>query len=244
MPQNPYASILTAALALLTAGLLLALPAGLAAQGEPADPPAQPPAHGPELTFDEQGLAVSGLTPGGEVAVFGVGRVPLEYLTRVVRHEAILTADATGVAILELPEGLPERSVWAAVDLTTGGLVTSSPPTFPAAAKPLPATALRRGRAEGLSRLGHSIQKAQVLWVRPGTGAWGTALEEGGTLDLDGADDGAFEIALEDLVPVAASPLERPGGVDAGDVLLVVDPDTLTLFTLRVTPDLLSQTSR
>lgn len=115
---------------------------------------------------------------------------------------------------------------------------------YPAANRRRPTdTAGLHGRGGEPGRLRLALGYGQVLYVRPTAGAWGTALLDGGVYDLDGEHDGAFEIALDGLVPVAGSEglstTEPPTEVAADDLIFVVDPTDLTLYSLRVTPDAL-----
>lgn len=192
----------------------------------------------PELSFEERAVVASGLTPGGEAVLFGLAVRGMGYYNRIERYDEILLADATGTAWLDLEDDLPPRAVWAVIDLASGELTTSPTPGFPRQAQPFPTAGLR-GQGGVLQRFGHTLESAHVLYARPGEGggAWGFALDDGGGHDLDGADDGAFELSLEQLHPVGASPAEPPAEMVAGDILVVVDPTQLSLFTLRVTPD-------
>lgn len=197
-----------------------------------------PPAR-PEVTFEAGAVEVDGLTPEGEVVLFGVARRTLGYHQRLVRIEEASVADATGYARFEIEDGVPLHAVWVAVDLATGGMAAGPTPGFPRGVRPFPTAGLHGGG--GLpDRLGGALEAAQILYVRPGEGAWGTALRDGSVLDLDGLHNGSFEVALADFAPVnTVSPSAAPDEVAAGDLVVVVDSVNLVLFILRVTPDAL-----
>lgn len=202
-------------------------------------PPSDPPVVRPEIVFEAGGVSVAGLTPGGEAVLFAVARRALGYHQRVERVEEVLVADGEGVARFEIPEGVPVTAVWAVVDLTTGELAAGPSPGFSRSVRPFPTAGLR-GRGGVPGRLSAALEGAQILYVRPGEGAWGTALLDGGVYDQDGADDGAFEVSLVDLVAVGTSgSAAPPAEVAAGDLVVVIDSTDLSLFTLRVTPDAL-----
>jgi len=216
----------------------ISLPGAVAGQ-EGNAPPSDPPVVRPEIVFEAGAVSVEGLTPGGEAVLFGVARRALGYHQRVERVEEVLVADAEGVARLEMPEGVPVTAVWALVDLTTGELAAGPSPGFSRSVRPFPTAGLR-GRGGVPGRLSAALEGAQILYVRPGEGAWGTALLDGGVYDQDGADDGAFEVSLADLVAVGTSGTAvPPAEVAAGDLVVVVDSTDLDLFVLRVTPDAL-----
>lgn len=243
--MRPFRSRLLTVLTLLLP-LVTGLGSGRAAAAQTAEEPAAPPSGTPEapaaapaLAFDGDAIVATGLSPAGEVILFGVARVPLGYLQRIERFEEVLVADAAGEARLELDEPLPALAVWAAVDTTTGALATAPTPGFPRAARPFPTAGLHGGGRGVPARMLQAIEAAHVLYVRPGEGAWGIAMIEGGAYDADGADDGVLELELDRMVPVGASSPAPPTESLPGDVLVVVDPTDLSLFTLRVTPDVL-----
>jgi len=218
--------------------LFVSFPGLAGAQGV-GGTPADPPVVRPEIVFDAGGVSVAGLTPGGEAVLFGVARRALGYHQRVERVEEVLVADGEGSARFEMPEGVPVTAVWAVVDLTTGEIAAGPSPGFSRSVRPFPTAGLH-GRGGVPGRLSAALEGAQILYVRPGEGAWGTALLDGGVYDQDGADDGAFEVSLADLVAVGTSGTAAPPAeVAAGDLVVVVDSTDLSLFTLRVTPDAL-----
>jgi len=197
-----------------------------------------------ELTFEPGALVVSGLTPGGEALLFSIAREPRGYFTRVARRNEVLLADATGAARFELlseagePAELPLKAVWVAVDWTTGGIAASATPGFPAEERGLPAGGLRRGSGNRVNRLVDRLESAELVLVRPGVpesrGIWGLSIMDGSVFDQDGSDDGALEAALDALIPLAESP-PPPEEVVAGDVVILVDPQTLAFFAVRLT---------
>jgi hypothetical protein len=222
---------------LLLTGTLLTLLVSWAAGPLAAAPPL-------ELTFEPGALVVSGLTPGGEALLFSVAREPRGYFTRVARRDEVLVADATGAARFELlaedgaPADLPLKAVWVVVDWTSGGIGASATPGFPAEERGLPPGTLRRGPGNLLNRLADRLESAEIVLIRPGglesRGIWGLSVMDGSVFDQDESDDGAFEAALDDLIPLADGP-PPPEEVVAGDVVVLVDPRTLTFFAVRLT---------
>jgi len=181
-------------------------------------------------------VTATGLTPGGEVLVWAVGRRELRYFTRVSHWQETGLADAAGELRYEVRDGVPPASIWVVVDLATGELDVSPAPGFAPPEGPLPPGALRGQGAGRLNRLVRAMEEAQVLLVRPGVGVWSVRLADGGSADVDGANDGRIEAALDALEPAAPSSPAAPDGVEAGDVVVVVDPGSLELLTLRVGP--------
>ena len=76
-----------------------------------------------------------------------------------------------------------------------------------------------------------------MLLVRPAAGAWGATVVDGGALDSKPEVDGALELGLGALTPLTQAP--PPSELLAGDVLVVLDPNTLSHLAAAVTGELL-----
>lgn len=238
---------------LLPAAALLALAIPMlslaqTAEDTPEEPTgettATPPAPELALTLETDAAVVTGLAPGGEALLFTIAREPLGYLSRVSRRDEVVTADETGVAIF-VPVGsqgeavpVEPKSVWVAVDLATGTIATAVGEGFEAPRRGLPDGALRRGPSQRLDRLVDRMETAQVVVVRPGLpearGIWGLTLMDGSLYDQDGTDDGGLEMAFDRLIPLAGSAAPPPEEAITGDVLVVVDTDSLAYFATRL----------
>jgi hypothetical protein len=66
----------------------------------------------------------------------------------------------------------------------------------------------------------------QVLLVRPGAGAWILAALDGGAADADGARDASFRLKVKDMQPIRGD-AKPQGSVRPGDLLVMIDPQTL-----------------
>ncbi len=186
----------------------------------------------PAISFEDQAVVVSGGTPGGEVIVWSVYRERVAGIsTRVGRFHQRVAADAGGSARLDLGVGVPELSVWAAVDLATGQSAIGTPGSF--ALTTIDPSARRIDRA--LGRLAVDRHSLELLLVRPGVGSWRLAIHDGGPDDEDGAYDGSLRASLAALLPDAKSG-EAPRQFLKGDLVVAVDPTDLQLFTLQI-PD-------
>lgn len=192
----------------------------------------------PEVVLGEQSLAAEGLTPDGRVVVFTLGKPPGHFMPVTSRLDAMVRADATGAATLELPAPIAARSVWVVVDVESGEVALASPEGFPLRQVQFP------GRGVGLSRrfLLDERRFLDVLVVRPAaavpagrdaaaeSGAWGQSFGDGGEGDGDGELDGKIEAVLERLRPIGDSPALRPDELRPGDVVVAVDPVTLEIY--------------
>jgi hypothetical protein len=187
----------------------------------------------PSLSFEDQAVVISGVTPGGSVAAFGVSRGFNGFTGYVLRHDEVLTAGADGVARLEL-ELLPVRSAFSAVDLATGEVGFGAPEPFELRQRALAPESIDAGGG-GLTERRSWVY---ALWARPqadaGAGAWGAIVGDGGATDADGVEDGVVRAAASSFVPIEADGSAPPEALAAGDVVVVIDPETLEVAATRL----------
>lgn len=213
----------------IAAAMLLGSTAVLAAAPVWAEPPV--------LSFEEQAVVVA-VTPGGSVAVFGVSRGWNGFTGYYLRNDEVLfDEDGDGMVRLELELPLDRvQSVWTAVDLASGELALAAPEGSELHEVPLPPEAVG---PDG-DRLTASAQRwAYALVVRPGleaeAGVWGANLADGGPDDEDGLEDRSIQARLSSFVPTSAEESKPPERLAAGDVLVLVDPETLEIVATRFT---------
>ena len=209
-------------------GAILAIIGALWSGSAQADPPMRVV---PTIAVTAQGIAITGLTPRAVSIVFGVSRETRGYMTGYVRHDYLLrSVDALGNAIVHLAAVSP-HAVWSVVDLQTGAFATAAPSGAAPRRKPFPSDALRAVNDVQLNRLRLKHDFLEVLWVRPGLGAWFTSAGDGGASDADHTLDGYLSITAEQMEPIGASP-PPPKHYLPTDTFILVDPDTMELFTL------------
>lgn len=189
----------------------------------------------PELAFETHALVASGLAPGAEVVFHGVGREHQAYFWRLVQTREPVMADATGTARLELPEEdrVPPRSLWTVVDPATGELAIGSPPGFTPEEIPFPARGLGESEAGAWRTLRTDFQAMEILYVRPGSGAWYLVAVEGSASDDDLQEDSTLTVRLEDAEVLWGSE-PAPRGLAPGDLVVAVSLDTLQYFAARL----------
>lgn len=192
----------------------------------------------PVVILSGRSLVAEGLTPEGRAVVFTIGKPPGHLMAVTSRLDAMIEADAAGVASLELPAAIAERSVWVVVDVESGEVALASPEGFPLRQVEFP------GRGVGQSRrfLRDERRFLEILVVRPAaavpagkdaaseSGAWGRSFGDGGEDDGDGELDGKIEAVLERLRPIGESPALPPEILMPGDVVVAVDPVTLEIY--------------
>lgn len=193
------------------------------------------PGHGaPVVTCRDTEVEISGLTPGAGAAWLSVARESLAYWrTSVVRRDGVEPdGDGDGVVTIPLEKGLPPASVWIAVDLKTGDAGVGAPEGFKPRLIAEDVADLGRG-ASGLADLASEAHEVlELLLVRPGVGAWGLTVGDGGASDGDGDRNGAIRVALAALRPVRLAPATPPA-LHPGDTVVVVDTQTLQFAVQR-----------
>jgi hypothetical protein len=197
---------------------------------------AAPPAHlTPSIAIDAGGLSLTGLTPRGTAIVFGITRETNGDIHGYARHDYVLrSVDALGNArINHVP--VPPISAWCVVDLQTGAYAITAPSDSTMRRTSLPPNAFRAAPNAQLNSLRLKHDFLEVLWVRPGVGVWAASVGDGGRSDTDHTVDGHLSIAPEKMEAIGASP-PAPNHYLPQDTFILVDPDTMELVALPVTP--------
>lgn len=191
-------------------------------------------AQTPSVTVNEFGVRIAGITPGGSAVVLTTSRGTFRGRLDV-RSDARLIHDTDGDGVIQYtPERPVElRSVWAAVDFTTGAYAIAAPPRFPLYVREWQEASFRKDAEGAIVGLGRSIPRLVFLLVRPGQGAWLLRAADGGAGDRDGAKNGDLTVAFEDLVAVEGKE-KAPKNVKAGDAVIAIDPGQLDVFATGV----------
>jgi hypothetical protein len=190
---------------------------------------------GLSMAVRDNGVTVSGVTPGNEVVLFSCAKlrkidvgIQLDTKGRIVRDE-----DKDGVVTLD--GAVPLRSVWIAVDQKSGAIATGSREDMPLRVSPI-ADSLYRKDAEGeIAALEKENPRLILLLVRPGLGAWLLQGRDGGKYDADGDANGRLKLAFESAEPVVDGKEKAPKHLKAGDVVATIDPGRLEITIGQVT---------
>lgn len=178
------------------------------------------------ISFDPTGVIATGITTGGQAAWFSVAIESAPFVNRIVRREEVMTDTGAGQVRLELNEAVPLRSIWVAVDLTSGTYAIATPANFALRQFSPSSNAFK---ADATGNLNHFTWPGHLLeiWVaRPGSGVWGVEVPDGGSGDEDGPANGTITIDLQHLHPVGPS-AAAPAAFAKGDVFVVINPDTM-----------------
>jgi hypothetical protein len=123
-----------------------------------------PPPPSPALVFEEDAVVAGGLTRGGRVLWFGIGRTFDRYALTMVPFMEQGRADQTsGEARLEIAGGVPEQSIFFVADLETGAYAVAAPAGYEAIEVAFPADGVSLDRA----RITLPRYTAEVALVRP-----------------------------------------------------------------------------
>ena len=194
---------------------------------------AAPLAAQPAISFEPAAVVASGISPGGQVAWFGVARESEDHAARIVRRETVATdGDRDSAVRLDLGREVPLVSIWVAVDLATGKAAVATPEGFPLRQIALPGAGAVPGGA-GPDRLELDRGYLELLVVRPGIGVWGATVGDGGVADDDGAADGRVSVALIHLRADGTSPA-APQSLGPGDLLVAIDPNEMEVAVSRI----------
>ncbi len=181
-----------------------------------------------ELPTDSRGeIAISETSQGATVALIGASRRWNGHgSTLSLVSEALSDDDRDGSVALSPHGGVSEQSLWITVDVATGAVSTASPEGAVTHAFDLTDSELRRGPFDELSRIRLTGRQANVLLVRPGQGAWRRMVGDRSLYDEDDIGDGAFTLALDQMVPFVGNE-PPPSLLEDDDVLVILDPHRL-----------------
>jgi len=196
-------------------------------------------ANRPTITITPTAITATDVTPGTDVAFFGVGLEPKGYHVEVRRWSAVVTDAAhSGTATLTLDAPVTWNVVWIVADLRDGHYAIASTPGFPTMTPPRPRYRLKRDAAGAASRLGYSRPFVDGLYVEAG-GAWIVRAGDGDARDADGKPDGETTIDLLQATPVSAGS-QPPHSFHPGGTLLVVDVSRLDVLTVSIDAPLIA----
>lgn len=184
------------------------------------------------VSFESMAIVVEGVTPRGQVVLFGVERRSEMYSTTTVEVSVTIDSDQRGMARHELQRSISPHSIYVAVDSVRGDFVAVSPDGT--VLNVPPATGIGMKDKEGLEFDAFEMEShwIQAICVRPGHGAWWLSLMD------DSASD---ENPVGGKVQIGASRMKAlghaepsPGKFRPRDVLVAIDPYKLTVVARTV----------
>jgi hypothetical protein len=200
--------------------VLLMLVCGGAVQSiQAADEPASL-----QLSFGPDHVTVTGVKPGADVYLFSVAREPKGYYNSIVYRESTLHDTAKlGRVDFPLGQALPARSIWFAVDLSSGTAVSGAPSGYGARAVPLDEHHLKQDFNGDVTSFYFEGAAVDVIVVRPGTGIWGATTVGLGSPTDDRLDKHGVSISVVKLEPRAGTTVAAPSKLKNGDVVFMMN---------------------
>ena len=174
------------------------------------------------------------VTVGGSVVLFYCSRVS-RARSIAVRPDAIVLKDndQDGSVQFVPPDGVPLRSVWVAVDETSGNYVVGSLPDFPVEETPISGDSFRRNVQNDIEALAEDIPTLVVLLVRPASGAWLENGFDGDASDGDGLLNGHVLMNFSSGITIDGT-ASAPHFLKNGDTVIAIDPGHLDVYTALV----------
>jgi len=184
-------------------------------------------------TVTNTAIEVRNVTPGGEVALMtasieGVGGL----LRQVTGATVVQDNDGDGIVRFSSPRPIPFRSIWVAVDLESGRHVIAGPDGYTVTVLPFSATLLKKDTDGVLGLFNGEMVSAEMLVVRPKSGAWHLLTVEGAGSDGD-KTHGKLGLLNTDAMPVGDSG-PPPKHLKNGDILAVIDPGRMEVFVTEI----------
>lgn len=192
------------------------------------------------MSFGPTGPSVSGASASGQVAWVAVALTPRQYFQEISEFRETVFADASGTASLNLASDAPRRSVWVAVDVGSGDFAVGTPEDYPVLQEGLTGSRLAFDSQSQATGLLLEQEKAKVLLIRPGSGAWSIDALDGSPEDADAEVNSALAVNLGALEPMTLSTSAAPPALQAGDVLVMIDPTRLSVTATSVPASLLA----
>ena len=186
------------------------------------------------MSFGTTDVTVSGMTKGGEAALVSLSRDTQGWVASVTPMSALLSDDnGDGSETYVLASQLVKRSVWVAVDVSTGETIVVSPGFSGRQSKIDPSQAIQMGKGGLYSLLLDQRAVLDLTVVRPQRGAWHIRAWDGGTNDSDLDPNGTIQVDAQAMTPMA-----RSHGVLAdfqvGDILVGLDHTNLEYYAVAV----------
>ena len=186
----------------------------------------------PELEFTSGTVTASGITPAGCTVLFGVAHERVPWMRRLVTHvKPQVDADGTGEVTFAPGAGVPETSVWTAVDIENGAFSAGAPVGFELVESEVD----WRTMTEKPGSLIDQRQNLELVVIRPGIAAWHGRAFDGAVGDDGVAEDGAIEVRLDGLERIWPHQGGRTApvldGFESGDVVVGIDPVLLDTWS-------------
>lgn len=193
----------------------------------------QPAASDLTVVIDGAHVNVANATPGGKVVFLGIGRFVKGYRVTVRRFDKTVSDDdQNGKVVLDIGEKIPWKTIFVAIDYTSGRFAIATPDGFPL----LPIQFKKDFMVANNGQLDHLVFEHRfldMLLVRPGVGVWGQLLGDGNKFDEGSKGDGKVVGNVARSVPLGGD-VPAPKKFDKGDVLVLIDSLHMQAYAVEV----------
>ena len=184
------------------------------------------------VSSDAKTVTVGGVTPGAEVYV---GEEYLDSVNGAAIYghadRFVKNSGQTGSVTLTFSSPVPDRSLWIALDLSSGGAGVGGGAQTTPDIHSIPLSAMKKKLDSGNDEIEVAIASADILLFRQGVGIWRVRIDPGGG-NQDVADDGQPLISFDSLVAIRGGG-NAPPKLLSTDTIAIIDPLTLKLYTNR-----------
>jgi len=189
-----------------------------------------------KIAFTDKEVRVEGLTPGGQAVWLSVAREKPSWITSIVRRDGFVADDdKDGQVRIEYDDALSRNSAWVVVDFETGDYAFATPEGMNWREVDFPAKALARDTAGAAKGFVAKRGFVELLFVRPGIGAWGLPVCDGSVTDEDRPTQGVLQVSLSRLRPLKGTAADTaPEAANVGDVMAAIDVDHHDVMVVRL----------
>lgn len=193
----------------------------------------------PSVTITPTTVTASDVTPGTQVAFFGVGVEPKGYHFEVHRWSGVVTdTSRSGSATFTLAKPVTWNVIWIVADLRNGHYTVASTPGFPTMMPELPHFRLKRDTAGAVNQIGYSRPFIDGLYLEAG-GAWIVRGADGIDTAGHGKSEGETTVDLLQATPLMTGS-EPPHRFHPGGTLLIIDVSRLDVLMVNIDESLIA----
>jgi len=196
-------------------------------------------AERPAVTITPTAITASGVTPGTQVAFFGVGIEPKGYHIEVHRWSGVVTDTArSGSATFTLEKPVTWNVIWIVADVRNGHYTVASTPGFPTMIPERPRFRLKRDAAGAANQIAYSRPFIDGLYIEAG-GAWIVRGADGIDSNGHGKSDGETTVDLLQATSLIAGEAP-PHSFHPGGTLLIIDTSRLDVWAVDIDESLIA----
>lgn len=188
----------------------------------------------PRVDLATRTIRIADVAPNGNVYAFGVSREPRGDHTAVVPREVALSdTDGDGTVEWELEADIARRSIWLAVDRSTGEATVAVPQGYPVTELDLTGEHLKKDVTRAVAQIAVPGTLVEVVVVRPGSGVWRATIGLHSASD-ETRDRGKVTVSTAKLQARVGTTDPAPKHLKKGDVVFFLDSYSATYGLIRV----------